>query len=74
MQQHTGSPLLCGGPHRIYLGSGLAWALLLVVLFVQLFNAPVLLARILAGIFTSVWNFYLNARFNFRSRAFIPRK
>lgn len=53
------------------LGSSLLWTLLLVIFFVQLFGIPVIAARILAGVFTSVWNFYLNARFNFRERSFL---
>jgi putative flippase GtrA len=56
------------------LGSGLVWTLLLVAVFIQFWAVPVIVARILAGIFTSVWSFYLNARFNFRARAFIPHK
>lgn len=55
------------------LGSGLFWTLLLVAAFIRFLGISVITARILAGIFTSVWNFYLNARFNFRSRAFLHR-
>ena len=55
------------------LGSGLLWTLLLVAIFIQAFGVSVIVGRILAGIFTSVWNFYLNARFNFKARAFLRR-
>lgn len=58
------------GYFMFILGSGLLWTLLLVALLVQAFGMGVIIARVLAGIFTSIWNFYLNARFNFRSRSF----
>ena len=53
--------------------AGLVWVFLLVAIFVQVFGAPVLMARLLASVFTGLWNFYLNARLSFRSRAFIKR-
>lgn len=53
--------------------SGLLWTLVLVIFFVHVFAIDVLLARIFAGIFTSVWNFYLNARFNFHIPLFLSK-
>lgn len=55
------------GYFMFILGSGLLWTLLLVAVLVQLVAVPVLLARIIIGLLTGLWNFYLNARFNFHS-------
>ena len=51
--------------------TGLLWATLLVALLVQTLNLEVYLARILAAVFTGLWSFYLNARFNFRAHPFL---
>ena len=53
--------------------TGLLWTILLVAFFVQIFNMDVVVARIVAGIFTSMWNFYLNARFNFHIPLFFAK-
>jgi putative flippase GtrA len=55
----------------LILCSGLVWATLLVALFVQTLGLNVYEARALAGVFTGLWDFYLNARFNFRAHAFL---
>lgn len=51
--------------------SGLAWASILTPIIVETWGVHVLVARIISSIFTGVWDFYLNARFNFRSHAFL---
>jgi putative flippase GtrA len=53
--------------------TGLVWATLLVAIFVQTLGLDVYAARILAAVFTGLWSFYLNARFNFRAHAFLRR-
>lgn len=55
----------------IILFSGMMWSLILVTLFINLFAVNVVVARMMAGCFTGVWNFYLNARFNFRAHALV---
>ena len=57
----------------VILLSGLFWATLLVALFVRAFGMDVYIARILAGPFPGLWDFYLNARFNFRAHPFLHR-
>ncbi len=56
------------------LTTGLLLTLLQVTLLVQVFGLAVITSRVLAGILTALWDFYLNARFNFRARAFMPHK
>jgi putative flippase GtrA len=51
--------------------SGMVWTFLIVTLLVQTFQIDVYSARILAGIFTGLWDYYLNARFNFRAHPFL---
>lgn len=51
--------------------SGLFWTTVLVALLVHFFDLDVLLARIVAGCFTGLWDYYLNARFNFRAHPFL---
>ena len=45
----------------------------LVVLFVNMFGLAVLVARLIVSVFVGLWDFYLNARFNFRVHAFLRR-
>lgn len=45
----------------------------LVILFVNLFVINAVIARTLSGTFTGLWDFYLNARFNFKASAFLYR-
>jgi len=54
--------------------SGLLWTVILVAFFVQIFSMDVLVARTVAGLFTSIWNFYLNARFNFHIPLFLAKR
>jgi putative flippase GtrA len=42
----------------------------LVILFVNVLLVNAVVARTLSGTFTGLWDFYINARFNFRSRSF----
>jgi len=58
----------------LILFSGMLCSLVLVTLFIQVLMVNVLVARIIAGCFTGVWDFYLNARFNFRTHALLRRK
>lgn len=51
--------------------SGLMIAVGLVSLFVHLFGISVIFARIISGIFSGLWDFYINARFNFRAHPFL---
>ena|SRR3989338_10210158 len=53
--------------------SGLLLTNGLVVLLVNAFGASVILARLISAIFVGLWDFYLNARFNFRVHAFLRR-
>jgi putative flippase GtrA len=53
--------------------TGLALTIALVMLFVTEFHMNVVAARTISGIFTGLWDFYLNARFNFRARTFLRR-
>jgi len=53
--------------------SGLILTTLLVALFVQTFGLDVYIARIIASPLTGLWDFYLNARFNFRAHPFLRR-
>ena len=53
--------------------SGLFWATIFVAIFVQLFGLDVYVARIAASPLTGLWDFYLNARFNFRAHPFLQR-
>lgn len=53
--------------------TGLLLTNVLVILFVNVFAMSVVLARLASGIFTGLWDFYLNARFNFRAHAFLRR-
>jgi len=55
------------GYFMLILGAGLLWTLLLVGFFVQFLGVSVIVGRILAGAFIGLWDFYLNARFNFHS-------
>ena len=45
----------------------------LVVLFVSILGMDVILARLISAVFVGLWDFYLNARFNFRVHAFLRR-
>ena len=45
----------------------------LVVLFVNMFGMAVIVARLIVSVFVGLWDFYLNARFNFRVHAFLRR-
>jgi len=56
----------------VILITGLVLTEALVILFVNALVISALLARTLSGAFTGLLDFYLNARFNFRSRAFFP--
>jgi len=53
--------------------SGLLWAVGLTALFVDVLGISVIISRAISGIFTGLWDFYLNARFNFRAHAFLRR-
>ena len=53
--------------------SGLVLATGLVAVFTALFNLDPVTARLTSGVFTGLWSFYLNARYNFRARLFTPR-
>ncbi len=57
----------------LILVTGLALTLGLVIFFVNILVVNALVARTLSGIFTGLWDFYLNARFNFHARAFLRR-
>jgi len=54
--------------------SGLIIAVGLVSFLVQTFAISVILARAISGIFTGLWDFYLNARFNFRAHPFLKER
>ncbi len=58
----------------IILLSGMALSTLLVGLISSWFGLGVILARVIAAVFTGTWSFYLNARFNFRAHAFLRQK
>ena len=53
--------------------TGLLLTVGLVSLFVNAFGISVVLARAISGLFVGLWDFYLNARFNFRVHAFLRR-
>ena len=61
----------------IYFASIMATGLLLAVgltaLFVNVFAMSIIVARTISSLFTGLWDFYLNARFNFRAHAFLRR-
>lgn len=50
--------------------SGLILTSVIALPLIRFFGINIYIARIGAGIFTWLWDFYLNARFNFRSRVF----
>lgn len=53
--------------------TGLLWTTFLVILLMRLAALNVYEARTVAGIFTALWDFYLNARFNFRAHPFLRK-
>ncbi|MDO8552235.1 MAG: GtrA family protein [bacterium] len=53
--------------------SGLVLTDGLVILFVNTFGLSVVMARLIVAVFVGLWDFYLNARFNFRVHAFLRR-
>jgi len=55
----------------LILTSGLVIATLISEAFILSGISSVLLARTLSGPFTALWDFYLNARFNFRAHPFL---
>lgn len=51
--------------------TGLLIAVGVVSLLVQTFAISVMLARTISGIFSGLWDFYINARFNFHAHPFL---
>jgi putative flippase GtrA len=54
--------------------AGVLLTLVLVALFVQVAGLNIYAARILSSLFTGLFGFYLNARFNFRAHPFLHQK
>ncbi len=65
------TPELEYGYFLLILTSGMVVATLISEAFISNGVSNVLLARILSGPFSALWDFYLNARFNFRAHSFL---